>query len=330
MKDQKRILVLLLSLALMLGMIPAAVFAQDGPSPEGGLPGRKLFGNNEKSDKAYLTGGSLTGTDRKIYTALINAFSDISAGRRSSTVVSITAAELGLDRELTAQDLGVSTLTESGNPTNETWNAIFDLLGANSMSIIIDCLLTDLPYDAYWYDKVAGYMTDWDPDFTWTDSAVDLSGCGVTVYFSAVEGYSSGSKTNVNTDEDPYYMYLETDTALTAATKAATDNALAIVQANAGNTDYEKVLAYKDAICDLTEYNYDAAYSSDPYYYGNPWQLVWVFDKDPSTNVVCEGYSKAFQYLCDLSTFKSDLVCCWSVYGYMDGGAHMWNMCISM
>ena len=38
-------------------------------------------------------------------------------------------------------------------------------------------------------------------------------------------------------------------------------------------------------------------------------ELIWVFDGDSSTNVVCEGYAKAFQYLCDLSgayTFWSD------------------------
>ena len=46
---------------------------------------------------------------------------------------------------------------------------------------------------------------------------------------------------------------------------------------------------------------------------------------DESTNVVCEGYSKAFQYLCDLSD-----ITCYTVTGDMDGGtgagAHMWNI----
>ena len=39
---------------------------------------------------------------------------------------------------------------------------------------------------------------------------------------------------------------------------------------------------------------------------------------------VCEGYSKAFQYLCDLSSFK-DKVECHSVSG-VTSGPHMWNV----
>lgn len=49
------------------------------------------------------------------------------------------------------------------------------------------------------------------------------------------------------------------------------------------------------------------------------------FDGDDSTNVVCEGYSKAFQYLCDLSD-----ITCYTVTGMMNGGTgegpHMWNI----
>ena len=48
-------------------------------------------------------------------------------------------------------------------------------------------------------------------------------------------------------------------------------------------------------------------------------------DDDDSTNVVCEGYAKAFQYLCDLSGLT-----CYTVTGEMAGGtgegAHMWNI----
>ena len=41
--------------------------------------------------------------------------------------------------------------------------------------------------------------------------------------------------------------------------------------------------------------------------------------------MVCEGYSKAFQYLCDLSD-----ITCYTVTGIMNGGTgegpHMWNI----
>ena len=55
-----------------------------------------------------------------------------------------------------------------------------------------------------------------------------------------------------------------------------------------------------------------------------------MFDGDPETNVVCEGYAKAFQYLCDLSTFSDPNINSYIVTGVMAGGTgagpHMWNM----
>ena len=53
------------------------------------------------------------------------------------------------------------------------------------------------------------------------------------------------------------------------------------------------------------------------------YQVSW---HQPDTKVVCEGYSKAFQYLCDLSGFDG----CYTVSGMMRGGTgagpHMWNI----
>ena len=87
-------------------------------------------------------------------------------------------------------------------------------------------------------------------------------------------------------------------------------------------TETEKLYGYKETICYLTSYNDDVTEADE---YGDPWQLIYVFDGDDSTNVVCEGYSKAFQYLCDLSD-----ITCYTVTGMMDGGTgegpHMWNV----
>ena len=58
----------------------------------------------------------------------------------------------------------------------------------------------------------------------------------------------------------------------------------------------------------------------------DPWQLVWVFDDDPDTKVVCEGYAKAFKYLVDQASFDDSSLECYCVTGTMSGGAHMWNI----
>ena len=112
--------------------------------------------------------------------------------------------------------------------------------------------------------------------------------------------------------------------------KAAVPNAQTIVDQNAALGDYEKLRKYRDVICALTDYNYDAAANSSAYG-ENPWQLIYVFDNDPATKVVCEGYAKAFEYLCNKSTFRSSLVNCFCVSGTVrfylgGGGGHMWNI----
>ena len=89
----------------------------------------------------------------------------------------------------------------------------------------------------------------------------------------------------------------------------------------------QKLNAYRDWICDNTDYNDAATGGGTPY--GDPWQLIYVFDNDPSTKVVCEGYSKAFKYLCDRSTFEGDIRCILAT-GQMAGGTgegpHMWDI----
>ncbi|MCD7902690.1 MAG: leucine-rich repeat protein [Oscillospiraceae bacterium] len=133
----------------------------------------------------------------------------------------------------------------------------------------------------------------------------------ITYYFPVAEDYQGETKYTVNSEK-------------AAAAVRSAANALAIVEAYDSLSDSEKLSAYKDEICALTSYSTDYATAS----YGDIWQLVWVFDGDEDTNVVCEGYSKAFQYLCDLSSF--DDVLCYTVIGTMNGGTgagnHMWNV----
>ena len=96
-----------------------------------------------------------------------------------------------------------------------------------------------------------------------------------------------------------------------------------IVAENKGKGDLEKLRAYANAVCGLTAYNSDAAGNPNTPY-GDPWQLVYIFDGDEGTKVVCEGYSKAFKYLCDLSDFDGE-VYCELMGGAIPAGDHMWN-----
>ena len=148
--------------------------------------------------------------------------------------------------------------------------------------------------------------------------------------FSVIDSYKSTESYTVTWGENVYTYYKVNSTKFNSVQNAVV-KAQNIVQANAGLSDYEKLMAYKNAICDLTEYDYNAA-SAKPVQYGDPWQIISVFDGNPDTKVVCEGYSKAFQYLCDKSTFQDINTVCYTVMGYLSGGGlsnpegHMWNI----
>lgn len=119
------------------------------------------------------------------------------------------------------------------------------------------------------------------------------------------------------------------DTARTSAAKRAAENATQVVAANTAKSDYEKLKAYLDYIKAAVSYNNEAA-NTNATPYGDPWQLIYVFDGDKNTNVVCEGYAKAFKYLCDLSSFSESDLFCSLVTGTMtvgtSAGPHMWNI----
>ncbi|MBR6617412.1 MAG: hypothetical protein IKL00_06020, partial [Oscillospiraceae bacterium] len=138
----------------------------------------------------------------------------------------------------------------------------------------------------------------------------------VTLYIPVAKDYA------LNYDDSENAQNYTTDKTLTSATSTAVAAADSIIAENAGRLDHKKLNAYKDAICDLTSYNYDAAEEQPAY--GNIWQMIYVFDGDPSTSVVCEGYSKAFQYLCDKTEFYGD-ISCYTITGALNGG-HMWNI----
>ena len=54
--------------------------------------------------------------------------------------------------------------------------------------------------------------------------------------------------------------------------------------------------------------------------------MIYAFDGDPETKVVCEGFSKAFAYLGQRSKFQSDQVEVSTVVGPVKDDLHMWSV----
>jgi hypothetical protein len=258
----------------------------------------------------------LTGVDLEIYRQLKEQIVEVAAGTKTTTQFTVnyskswTASDLGVENLLTSDQTGLDP--EAEKAINEQLK--FD------PNLIVDCLLQDCPYELYWYDKTAATKyhsgTFSYNNLEQSDGTSSLLLEGSWLFsFPVAKDYAKDYK-----DSENY----TTDLTKTSAVTTAVETANAIVTENKDKSDYEKLVAYKEKICWLVSYNHDAIAEDYAGGYGNPWQLIYVFDGNTDTNVVCEGYSKAFQYLCDLSTF--DNVVCYTVSGTMDNGDHMWNI----
>ena len=244
--------------------------------------------------------------NQKLYSYLSEKVQEVASGTTASTSFKIESSTLtswGAKTNWTAAELGKSEITSAEVRT--LFSTQF------STSNILTALLHDHPYDLYWFNKTGGM------NFLIATSSTStyVNVTSYTVLFDVAIEYRPASYNA----ESPTI-----DIAKTTTPKAALAEAKQIVEDYKSLNDYQKLNAYKTKICELVSYNDEAA-ENDSTPYGNPWQLVYVFDNNPDTNVVCEGYAKAFQLLCNLSSFNSPYIKCYTISGSL-GGGHMWNI----
>ncbi|MCR5489446.1 MAG: leucine-rich repeat protein [Saccharofermentans sp.] len=262
-------------------------------------------------------GSRLTGATKSIYSGLVPEIQKIAEGTRTSTEFTFDVKEIGLGDYYTAEQLGVQSIVENGGFSDAAYNAMSGKLDIDTRALI-QALLQDCTYEMYWYDKTVGMKTASSLSIgavhNGTEYCAYFTGT-ITFKFTVAQGYASGT--------------YSTDTSKIDRVNTAIANAAAIVNSAKNKSDLEKLVFYRTEICDRVEYDHAAAdNSSTPY--GDPWQMISVFDNDTGTNVVCEGYAKAFKYLCDLTTFANKEISCITVSGVMSGatgsGGHMWNI----
>lgn len=195
----------------------------------------------------------------------------------------------------------------------QMWDNCF---GNRGFPDVITCLKADLPGDFYWFNNYTGFSGSIYPDGSGT----------ITISMRVGEEYQADSNEYMN-------EYMISAAGLSRA-KAALANAEAILtHGRSLGSAYEQLDYYRSEICKRVEYDDDAAKHLDDETISivDPWQLVNVFEGTESypKKVVCEGYSKAFQYLCDKTTgyWADDMeVECFTVSGLMNSGRHMWNI----
>lgn len=282
-------------------------------------------GNTASRPATYAV--ALNDVTNNIYRRLVPEIKKIAAGESASATIVITDMPI----TYTQGDLGHITIIEGDALSKAASARIGELFGADvNHDALLSKLLANMPYELYWFDKTNGMAISYDIEADENTVTIPY----IVVGFCVADAYRDTTKYVVNEkgeqildeDNNPVPDYTAVDTTKTGAAKTAAATAAQVVAENQGKGIYSKLVAYREYITKAVDYNFDVANTAN-YPYGDPWQLIYVFDGDPKTNVVCEGYSKAFKYLCDLTWTGSDPeVKCYLAVGKMDSEDHMWNI----
>ena len=225
----------------------------------------------------------------------------VANGTRTSTQFTITT-DLS-DLSYTRSEIGC-TITSNGSINSAAKSALGEKIKEDiDFPYIFESFKKDFPYEFFWHGN------SWSYQYSFQGNTSKIWVTSLTISIRVSEDYRPSNTTS---------EYRASPSEI-ARGNAAAAKAQAIVSKYANKSDLEKLTAYLDEILSLSFYNSEAASGSYPY--GDPWNLVYVFDGDPDTKVVCAGFSKAFKYLCDLSTFDKDIACYIAT-----GDNHMWNV----
>ena len=300
--------------------------------------GKSAQSSGRRKAKQARRYDQLNSMEQYIYGEVLDLMEGVANGTVSDAQIQIDMSEQfapyydtsdpypGYEYAITTASLGIegavyTRFENEGDPywdfTDEAKTALYDIRKT------VNAVLADNPAYAYWFDKEAGYehKLNFSYDNNGNQDVSDIFSNEepvLSMSFTVAEAYRAD-------DQNEYAA----DPAKAAALNSAVNKAYEIISESAGGTDVETLTAYKDAICNLTDYNDEAA-SDVTIPYGDPWQMIWVFDDNPETKVVCEGYSKAFQFLCDKTTFGDESIECHTVSGNIadteEEGPHMWNI----
>lgn len=265
----------------------------------------------------------LTDQEKLIYDQMKGEIAEVAEGTRASTIFKVPVSRLLGKTRITARELGVTT---SYPITNEekaqlatAWRNLYDF----QLEYICYSLWFDCTYELYWLDRYDQPIRSTKPS-VYLDYDDDASDYVVYVRDDANVEFKFPVLTQYRSVDDLYTL----DTSLIEGAKRARANAQAIVGQYADCSDYVKLYGYVMEVSLLTDYNYevvDAAWIEANPQVQDPWKLIWVFDGDSGTNVVCEGFAMAYKYLCELTDFDGDIRCV-NVTGYAYGEDHSWNI----
>ena len=295
MKRMKKILSLLLAFSMLLTLSNTVAFAADDEEED-----RLLVENAVLEDGDWDSDEMFAGyVDR-----LFDELSLQSSGRIRLRSYAASSARSKLTQQgQAAYDIMLTQINAivAGTQTSTVFNISSAEMHKDGLPTLLYALKLDHPYEMFWFNNEFSYSF-------YSNGTVASVTMQVAAAYRA-ESYSEGTPA--------------VKAGLTGQISAAISNAAdCIAEAKTRGDNYHKLIYIKETLCDLVEYNTAAAAGGVAY--GDPWQMIYVFDGDTNTNVVCEGYAKAFQYLCENAELNN--AASYIVTGDMGGGGHMWNI----
>lgn len=282
--------------------------------------------------------------EQLIYTKVKDIVTSVANGESNSPVITIGNELLN---NPTASVKNLVTFTKNAGQITRTVNEDALRSAANDLNKlapngrkIMEAIIKDCPFELYWYARVYrfGYGS-----ISYSSNTIDTSSLAdgqsmqvdgtITLVNYAAELYVDKNYADTASEQVDSGAYALADVSKTGSVRVAVNNANDIVLKHQSESDFDKLHSYKEEICELVSYNYDAPGNKETLG-SDPWEMIYVFDGNPDTNVVCEGYSKAFQYLCEKSVFNGNVkvinasgdMKTLKDNGELIGGAHMWNI----
>lgn len=198
---------------------------------------RTMYGQRRQARLMASRVMRLKETEQLIYSEILALITEVAQGRLSDTQFVVSGKDVFDKTEYTWAELGVdeplyySEEYKSWLFTDEAWDVAYSYFNAN-MSDILWALMTDVPYEMYWFDKTAGWIPYVVNDTYLTTTGVRIgNNHAFHLHMSVCAAYSeTGNRYTFVADKDKC-----------GATLDAAANARAIVaQAQATcNNDYE-------------------------------------------------------------------------------------------
>ncbi len=333
----KKVIAILLCVAILSSFSSFFVSAEEKPIIKNyvraGIESAQASFVSASADAAYAYEPTARVSDLAVlfYENSLSAIEEIANGKRKNTTF-----ELSFNLTLTTDDLNLPA--ESGY--NQVYYAGEEFFSQNCIPTsdtiieLLQLVLQKYPYDLFWFDKTSGILigTSYYPGHVNYNNGRNeyTQTIFYTLCYIVSNEYWDGQ--TIMKAQDPtgaITNYPSGTKGFGPEIEAGREKALSIVKKYEGKSDIEKIRGYDNELAALTDYNYDAASTGG--LYGNPWQAVSILDGNPSTKAVCEGYAKAFKYLCDLSRFDDPYASCLCVTGQLfansgDPQPHMWNI----